>query len=135
MPGAPNTNESAHLADCSAMARTPQFTDEMWLSVEPLLPSSGRRGRPWNDHRRTVEGICWHLRTGCPWRKVPSEFGPWQTLWRRYDRWAKDGTWDKIIDLNPPFRAYCSGQPTRGDRSAGINPAKTQDRLLAPSPL
>jgi len=80
------------------MSGDPQFTDEMWRSVEPLLPSSGSRGRPWNDHRRTVEGICWRLRTGCAWRQVPSEFGPWQTLWRRYDRWAKDGTWDKIVD-------------------------------------
>jgi transposase len=79
------------------MARSPQFTDEMWERVEPLLPPRQGNGRPWNDHRKTVEGICWRLRTGCPWRDLPAEFGPWQSVWRRFDAWAKDGTWDKVL--------------------------------------
>ncbi len=79
------------------MARKPQFTDQMWACVEPLLPPRQGRGRPFNDHRRTVEGICWRLRTGCPWRDLPVEFGPWQSVWRRFDRWAKDGTWDAVL--------------------------------------
>ncbi|MDR2566097.1 MAG: transposase, partial [Bifidobacteriaceae bacterium] len=74
------------------MARSPQFTDEMWERVEPVLPPRQGSGRPFNDHRTAVEGICWRLRTGCPWRDLPGEFGPWQSVWRRYDRWAKDGT-------------------------------------------
>ncbi|MBB1496533.1 transposase, partial [Propioniciclava sp. MC1595] len=36
----------------------------MWARIEPLMPRGGAKGgRPWNDHRRTVEGICWRLRT------------------------------------------------------------------------
>ena len=70
----------------------------MWARVEPLLPRGGAKGgRPWNDHRRTVEGICWRLRTGSPWRDVPAEFGSWSSLWRRFNAWAQDGTWDKIL--------------------------------------
>ncbi|WP_397421392.1 IS5 family transposase [Propioniciclava sp. MC1595] len=46
------------------MTRSPQFSDEMWARIEPLMPRGGAKGgRPWNDHRRTVEGICWRLRT------------------------------------------------------------------------
>lgn len=75
------------------------FSDEMWAVVEPLLPPRQGNGRPFNDHRKTIEGICWRLRTGCPWRDLPDEFGPWQSLWRRYDTWAKDGTWDKLLRL------------------------------------
>jgi transposase len=44
-----------------------------------------------------VEGIVWRFRTGAPWRDVPEEFGPWQTLWKRHDRWSADGTWDRLL--------------------------------------
>jgi len=28
---------------------------------------------------------------------VPADFGPWPSLWRRFDTWAKDGTWDRVL--------------------------------------
>lgn len=80
------------------MVRQGQITDEFWAVVEPLLPTSrGRRGRPWADHRRMLEGICWRYRTGAPWRDVPEEFGPWQTVWKRHFRWSTDGTYQRIM--------------------------------------
>jgi transposase len=57
---------------------------------------SGKGGRPFRDHRRVVEGIVWRFRTGSPWRDVPAEFGPWQTVWKRHRRFSEDGTWDRI---------------------------------------
>lgn len=45
------------------------FSHEEWARVEPLLPSNtGRRGHPFGDHRRVVEGIAYRYRTGIPWR-------------------------------------------------------------------
>ena len=46
---------------------------------------------------RVVEAICWRFRTGSPWRDLPKDFPPWQTVWWRFDRWAKDGTWDRVL--------------------------------------
>lgn len=81
------------------MVRQGQVSDEFWAIVEPLLPSSrGRRGRPWADHRVMLEGICWRYRTGSPWRDLPAEFGPWQTVWKRHFRWSTDGTYQLIMD-------------------------------------
>lgn len=81
------------------MVRQGQISDEFWAVVEPLLPSSqGRRGRRWADHRRVLEGICWRYRTGSPWRDLPEEFGPWQTVWKRHFRWSTDGTYQQIMD-------------------------------------
>lgn len=75
------------------------FTDELWELVEPELPSgAGRQGRPWRDHRQVLEAIAWRYRTGCPWRDVPAEFGPWQTLWKRHRRWSTDGTYQRIFE-------------------------------------
>jgi transposase len=43
-----------------------------------------------------VEAIIWRYRTGVPWRDLPVEFGPWQTVWKRHRRFSSDGTWDRI---------------------------------------
>lgn len=61
------------------------------------MPSSqGRRGRPWRDHRKVLEGICYRFRTGVPWRDVPAEYGPWNTVWERHHLFSGNGTYDKI---------------------------------------
>ncbi len=80
------------------MSRTAVLSDAQWSRVQPLLPSSsGRAGRPFRDDRRVVEGIIFRYRCGLPWRDVPSEFGPWQTLWKRHRRYSGDGTWDHVL--------------------------------------
>ncbi len=44
-----------------------------------------------------VEGIIYRYRTGVPWRDLPAEFGPWQTVWKRHRRYSLDGTWDRLL--------------------------------------
>jgi transposase len=74
--------------------RSGVISDELWAVIEPILPRrAGRRGRPWNDHRRTLEGIAWRFRTGSPWRDLPEQFGAWQSVWERHRRWSEDGTY------------------------------------------
>ena len=80
------------------MPLVPVLTDEQWARIAPLLPSSnGRRGRPFRDHRQVVEAIVHRYRTGCAWRDLPAECGPWQTIWKRHHRFANDGTWDRVL--------------------------------------
>nr|WP_242430877.1 IS5 family transposase [Rhodococcus qingshengii] len=80
-------------------SRFRQFTDEQWERIEPLLPSNeGRQGHPFRDNRKIVEGIVYRYRAGIPWRDLPrEEFGAWQTVWKRHARYARDGTWDRIL--------------------------------------
>lgn len=80
------------------MTRLAVLTDAMWARIEPLLPAlKGPMGRPMTPHREAVEGAIYRLRTGVAWRDLPSEFGPWQTVWRRHYRFCLDGTWDKVL--------------------------------------
>jgi len=44
-----------------------------------------------------IEGIIYRYRTGIPWRDLPAEFGPWQTVWKRHRRYSLDGTWDQVL--------------------------------------
>ena len=79
------------------MSRRQLLSDEQWARIAPLMPSSdGSRGRPFQDHRRVVEGIIYRYRAGIPWRDLPESFGSWQTVWKRHRRFSGDGTWDKI---------------------------------------
>ena len=70
------------------------------MAVSPLLPAPGARpGRPWADHRRMLEAICWRYRTGSPWRDLPADFGPWKTVWKRHFRWSTDGTYRQMLGV------------------------------------
>ena len=77
------------------MSRTAVLSDEMWARIEPSL--NGAMGRPMRSHRTLIEGSIYRLRTGCAWRDLSVEFGPWQTVWRRHARFYKDGTWDAVL--------------------------------------
>lgn len=37
------------------------------------------------------------VRTGAPWRDVPERFGKWNSIYKRFNRWAEDGTWEKLL--------------------------------------
>lgn len=54
-------------------------------------------GPPFRPHRPVVEGIIYRERTGVPWRDLPAEFGAWQTVHRRHQKWSADGTWDRVL--------------------------------------
>lgn len=69
-----------------------------WERLAPLLPAAGGRGGRWADHRRTIDGICFRVRTGLPWRDLPAEFGEWITVYKRFRRWSADGTWQRLLD-------------------------------------
>lgn len=75
------------------------ISDELWDVLETAMPQdAGRQGRPWNDHRTTLEGISWRFRTGSPWRDVPDAFGPYQTVWQRHRLWSTDGTYQRMLE-------------------------------------
>lgn len=62
-----------------------------------VLAGQTRRGRPGKDDRRFFEAVVWWRRTGVPWRDLPDEFGPWKTVFNRFDRWSKNGRWDALL--------------------------------------
>ena len=91
------------------MLRMDEISDELWALIEPVLPPGGHQGRPWNDHRLTLEGIIWRYRTGSPWRDLPDYFGAWQSVWERHRRWSDDGTYVRI------FAAVRAAAPERDE--------------------
>ncbi len=81
----------------------PLLPDALWERIQPLLPEPKARrhrypGRKPVDHRKTLTGILFVLKTGIPWEDLPQEMGcgSGMTCWRRLRDWQADGTWAKI---------------------------------------
>src|SRR5438132_8091539 len=71
-----------------------------WRRIAHFFPPrahEGGRGRPLEDHQRIFNGILWRLHTGAPWRDIPERFGSWETVYGRFRRWRRDGTWARIV--------------------------------------
>ena len=74
------------------------ISDELWDAVGSVVPQdAGRRGRPWNEHCTTLEGIIWRFRTGSPWRDLPEAFGAYQCVWQWHRLWSTDGTYVRML--------------------------------------
>ena len=80
------------------------MTDEEWNQIKSLVPApksgKGKRGRPIAlDRRSLVNGIFYVVRSGCAWRLLPRDFGPWQTVYGYFRQWSQDWTWKFIHDV------------------------------------
>ena len=72
--------------------------DETWAKVEALLPGKATdRGVTARDNRLFLEAVLWRVRTGLPWRDLPSDFGNWNSVFQRFRRWAMAGVFDRIF--------------------------------------
>jgi len=74
-------------------------SDEMWAKVEMLLPGKvSDRGVTARDNRLFLEAVLWRVRTGLPWRDLPTDFGNWNSVFQRFRRWAVAGVFDRIFE-------------------------------------
>ena len=62
------------------------LTDEHWSKLQVMMLEASIYGKP--NLRMTVEGILYRMRTGCPWRDLPREFGDWNAIYKRYNAWS-----------------------------------------------
>jgi len=56
--------------------------------------------------RLTVEAIFYRMRVGCPWRDLPSKFGKWNSIYKKFNYWSKNNKLIKIFEStisNPNF--------------------------------
>ena len=81
------------------------LSDSAWERMAPLIIGRpDQKGSTGRDNRMFVEAVLWIVRTGSPWRDLPAEFGNWNSTFRRFRRWARDGVFDRLF-------AHVSGDP------------------------
>jgi len=74
------------------------LTDRQWQAIQPLMPPVHQgRGRPTLDTRRLLDGIFWKIRSGSPWRALPSHYPSHQSCYRFYGEWQSSGLFDSVV--------------------------------------
>jgi transposase len=81
-----------------------EIPDDQWDRIKHFLPGQpGDPGVTAQDNRLFVNAVLWIARTGAPWEDLPERFGKPNSVWRRFDRWARTGVWARVFrELQDP---------------------------------
>jgi putative transposase len=76
------------------------LSDPEWKTLQGYLPPLPKRGRPSTHSLRSIfDAIFSILRTGCPWRYLPRNFPPWQTVFYHCRRLRLKGIWFRLLTV------------------------------------
>jgi transposase len=111
------------------------LSDAEWARIEGLLPR-GRKGARRVDDRRVISGIVHMLRSGARWRDCPAAYGPYTTIYNRFNRWSRQGLW---FDIFQALTGHCGihglaaidSTHIKAHRSAGGGKGGRTSRLSA----
>ncbi|MFG3142702.1 MULTISPECIES: IS5 family transposase [unclassified Streptomyces] len=79
------------------------LSDARWELIRPTLEAwrQNRAGirKPTHDLRTLMNAILYVDRTGIPWRYLPHDFPPHQTVYGYFARWETDGIFDQLTNI------------------------------------
>lgn len=103
------------------MAKLFWLSDVEWAAIAPHLPVA--RGARRVDDRRVISGIVHMLRSGGRWRDCPAEYGPYTTIYNRFNRWSRRGVWTGVFQAlsghDGIYGAAIDATHVKAHRSAG----------------
>lgn len=110
------------------MPRT-MLTDEHWSKLKVIMCEEGIYDKP--NLRLVTEGMLYRMRTGCPWRDLPGEFGRWNSIFKKFNAWSSKGKWLRIfrkLALDPDLEwEFIDGSYVKAHQhSAGAASAESQ---------
>jgi len=75
-----------------------ELSDQEWERIDALAAGKvSNCGVTGKDNRQFVNGVLWIARSGAPWRDLPERYGKWNSVYQRFNRWAKAGIWERIF--------------------------------------
>ena len=131
-----------------------RMSEEDWVvALEVFRTSLPRRGDKGRDDRLFLEALHYFAVHNITWRALPERFGKWNSVWRRFDRLSRSGTFEMFFehlaslsasqDLAPMFdstvvRAHVSAAGAKGGRKirplaarAGASRPKSTSRRIS----
>ena len=109
------------------------MSEEQWtLVVEIFRAVRSKRGDKGRDDRRCLEALHYFSVHNITWRALPKEFGPWNTVWKRFWRLSRTGTFEACFQAladcsqtagliqmfdSTTVRAHVSAAGAKGGRS------------------
>lgn len=76
------------------------LSDQEWEVIRPLLPPPrmGRGRKREVDEREILNAIFYQIHNGCIWSDLPKDLPAWQTVYKYFRRWQRQGIWQQIHD-------------------------------------
>lgn len=76
-----------------------RMTEADWAhTLEVFRACLPRRGRKAADDRLFLEAMHFFRVENVRWRALPERFGPWNSVWKRFDRLSKAGVFEAFFD-------------------------------------
>lgn len=79
------------------MANEFWLSDEQWAVIEDFMPQN-QPGARLVDDRRVISGIIHVMKSGCRWRDCPPVYGPYTTIYNRWNRWSRRRFWQNLFE-------------------------------------
>lgn len=73
------------------------LSEEQWRRLQKVLPEQKTGPAATLGDRAFIEAVLFRAKTGMPWRDLPERFGPWKSVYNRFNNWAKKGHWEVIF--------------------------------------
>ena len=75
------------------------MTERDWLiAVEVFDAVQSSRGEPGHDDRKFLEALHYFTVHSITWRALPAEFGNWNSVWKRFWRLSRTGTFEAFFE-------------------------------------
>jgi transposase len=71
------------------------ITKEQFERIAPYFPR--QRGNVKIDNFTFIAAILYMVENGCKWRALPDKFGNWNSIYKRFERWAENGVMQRIF--------------------------------------
>ena len=86
------------LGHFSKMANRLEISDEEWKVIYPILVAHQRVRITSEDACRAfLVAVLWILRSGAQWRLLPEKYGNWNSVFKRFSRWCRNGVWQALL--------------------------------------
>lgn len=79
------------------MAHEFWLSDAQWAAIAAHLLKNQPGARRVDD-RRVISGIVHVLKSGCRWRDCPRVYGPYTTIYNRWNRWSRRRVWQGLFE-------------------------------------
>jgi transposase len=76
------------------------MTERDWSIVLEVFDAvQSNRGEPGHDDRKFLEAVHYFTVHSITWRALPSEFGKWNSVWKRFWRISRSGVFEAFFQL------------------------------------
>ena len=74
-----------------------RITEEQYKGVATLFPL--QRGNVKYSNLQVLNGMLYAMENGGKWRQLPESYGNWNSIYKRVNRWAKEGVLQRVFEF------------------------------------